>query len=713
MKKIQSELDSFQLSFAQDSDRAIRLLAPAGSGKTHSLLWRCVQQLQTATGRSKPRFLLFTFTKAARDELNDRLKNSPEFASIRSLVEVATLNSWGYRRLKTRSHNLKLLTEKQELFWAVHNNLQPIWNKYEKIKDVLKQPKRGRAAKDIITVIDGLKSLGFRHDVHHIGLEFANHVKWLDSVGLNTYLANLLEILSDLQIINQISGNKIQKINIQDIEKNFLQFWHEATLSLHQMAMITLEDQKYWAWLELEDDIAQGRYTTGLARVDNIIVDEFQDVNCLDLRLLQAIAKINKTQLTLVGDDDQSIYEWRGASPQFILDPNVHIGQKQYKTHILNNNYRSPRNIVELSQKLIKHNKRRVDKQVKPVSNTNAKLEVLQMPSISACIDYVVTEVRAMLKDSSIKKVAIIGRKRGQIIPYQIVFARHNIPFYAAEDLQVFLSAAFNELKEILAIKVNAGAAPILGADPITNFMKLVNKLKRYPLSKADSDSLKTHLRSEGPRSLFECLESMRRYSGSLKGNNTDGSRSNSFADAIQALLDAKTVAEAILAISNHFEGLQKDYGKSMEDIFYTDPPFLHLAEFAECYGDDYTKFYNDLDKAAKTLARVPDDAEADSTHKEPEWKLPLHLMTALRAKGKEFDAVLILDVNQDIWPSKLATTPEELEQERRVFYVAFTRVRKRLTLLVNDRILGRPSIPSPYLAEMGLNIGKQSRRLG
>ncbi len=697
MKKIENALDEFQLPFAQDRRRAIRLLAPAGSGKTHSLLWRCVQQWESAT-KSKPRFLLFTFTKAARDELKDRLRTSPEFAIVSSSVEVATLNSWGFRRLKSRSHSLRLLTDNNDLFWAVHNNLQPIWTKHEKLRELLTQTtSRNRAAKAVITVMDGLKSLGFRHDIHHVGSEFEKHVQWLNSVGLRTYLANLLELLSDLQIISPTHGNLTQ-----EIERGFLQFWHEATLSLRQMAMITLEDQKYWAWLDLEEAIAQGKYTTGLARCDHILVDEFQDVNCLDLRLLQAIAAVNKAELTLIGDDDQSIYEWRGASPQFILHPEEHVGPG-YATHILSRNYRSPRNIVELSQKLIKHNKRRVDKQVQPASKTDAKLEVLQMSSITACIDYVVAEVRAMLSDPSIKKVAIIGRKRGQIIPYQIVFASHNIPFYAAEDLQVFLSAAFGELKEILGIKARAGAGPIPGMDPVNDLMKLVNKVKRYPLSKADGGSLLKHLHAERPRTLQACLARMRSYTGPLKGNNEDASRANSFADAIQTLLNASTVAQAILAISNHFDGLQKDYGKSMEDIFYTDPPFLHLAEFAERYGDDYNAFYDDLDKAIATLARVPDEAEEDSTHKEPEWKLPLHLMTALRAKGKEFDAVVILDVNQDIWPSKLATTPEELEQERRVFYVAFTRARKRLTLLMNDRILGRPGVPSPYLAEMGL----------
>ncbi len=109
------------------------------------------------------------------------------------------------------------------------------------------------------------------------------------------------------------------------------------------------------------------------------------------------------------------------------------------------------------------------------------------------------------------------------------------------------------------------------------------------------------------------------------------------------------------------------------------------------------------MEKAISTLARVPSDDAEDSDKGDPEWKLPLHLMTALRAKGKEFDAVILLDVNQDIWPSKLATTDAQLESERRVFYVAVTRARKRLTMLVNESLLGKPASPSPYLAEMEL----------
>jgi DNA helicase-2/ATP-dependent DNA helicase PcrA len=79
--------------------------------------------------------------------------------------------------------------------------------------------------------------------------------------------------------------------------------------------------------------------------------------------------------------------------------------------------------------------------------------------------------------------------------------------------------------------------------------------------------------------------------------------------------------------------------------------------------------------------------------------------MTALRAKGKEFDNVIILDANDGIWPIKMAQSQEQLEQERRLFYVAFTRAKKRLTILVNQSMLGQTATPSPYIAEMGLPI--------
>lgn len=687
-------LDPVQLKFAEDPETALRLLAPAGSGKTHSLLWRCLHQARAAD-KSNPRFLLFTFTRAARDELRDRLKNDPNFAPIQPLVEITTLNAWGFRRLKQRSHNLRIVTGSGPIYNIVHNNLQPVWSKYPPLKEVLTQSRtKARAAAALIKVSDGLKSLGFRHNLRYDLPSFRVQATWLAKAGLKPYLVSVLDELGDLGLVGFV----------EDLEHGLMPFWTEATETLWQMATITLEDQKYWALVDVEQAISDGKYTTGIHRFSHIMVDEFQDINCLDLALLKAIAKANKTNLTIVGDDDQAIYEWRGASPKFILEPNVYVGGK-YRTHVLTTNYRSPANIVELSGRLIAHNKHRVAKQISAHSATKAKVEVLPMAGIAESTEYVLAQVKTLLADPKTRNMALIGRKRGQIIPYQIVFAKNNIPFYAAEDLQLFLSAAFNELRELLAIRARVSLGSIPGLDPVQDLLKLVDKAKKYPLNKADRGNLLKHLQSDRPKKFLECVNSLRRYTGPLKGTNEDSKMSNEIADLILEFARSESVSETLSELSK-FDGLQKDYGKALEDIFYTDPPFSHLVDFAVSYGADYTDFIDDLDTAVATLSRTPDSEESEDS--DPDRLAPVHLMTALRAKGKEFDNVFILECNQGIWPSKLAETEAQLEQERRVFYVAFTRARKRVVMMVNGRVLGQSAVPSPYLVEMGLIQSKQ-----
>jgi DNA helicase-2/ATP-dependent DNA helicase PcrA len=243
----------------------------------------------------------------------------------------------------------------------------------------------------------------------------------------------------------------------------------------------------------------------------------------------------------------------------------------------------------------------------------------------------------------------------------------------------------------------------IAGFNPVNDLLKLCDKIKRYPLRKTDRQSLMQHLNQARPRTIRDALKALFTYAGPLKGDNIGGRMSLDFAGAIAGLLGSKTVAESISAISDHFDGLQKDYGKSIDDIFYADPPFLHLGEYAQRYGDDYQTFYDDIEKAVSTLARIPPEDQYEN--EDEQWKLPLHLMTALRAKGKEFDTVIVLDANDGIWPSKLAQTEDEIEQERRLFYVATTRARKRLVYLVNKMILDEVVMPTPYLAEMGLSL--------
>ena len=689
------KLDDDQRAFCAVPGGAVRLLAPAGCGKTHSLLWRCLHLLEQSD-KEKPRFLIFTFTRAARDELRDRVKRDRAFQSIAPLVSITTLNSWGFRQLKSTRHNLQLVTEKKQRFICMNNVLQPVWQRHKYIRDILTDKKRqSRATHELMDIIDQLKTLGFRHDSIKKEEHLLKHIEWLHRCGMIKYILAVMDRLMEMEILE---GEKPFK----ELMVNFIEFWKDACETLFQSAFITLEDQKYWPFLELDKQLHEKKYTSGAGRFHHILVDEFQDINPLDLNLLKAIAAVNKAELTIVGDDDQAIYEWRGATPSFILNPDDHLGG-QYTTCILGTNYRSPKNIVDFSQKLIAQNKRRVPKKVNAYSSNQAQVDAVLLPSLNDSVEYVLDLVQNILCEGNCKNVAIIGRKRSQIIPYQIIFAGQEIPFYAAEDLHVFLSDAFNELKDILAIRARAGMGSIAGMNPVNDVLKLCDKVKRYPLRKADRESLMRHLNQEHPRTVLDATKALFNYNGPLKGDNIGARMSQTFAGSIAGLLGSKTVADSIKAVSEHFDGLRKDYGKSIDDIFYADPPFLHLSEYAQRYGDDYQTFYDDIDKAISTLARIPPEDQYEN--EDEQWKLPLHLMTALRAKGKEYDTVIILDANDGIWPSKLSKSEEDLEQERRLFYVAMTRARKHLIFLVNEMMLDEVVRPTPYLAEMGIQI--------
>lgn len=697
-KKQQSmALNPSQEAFCNDDAKCIRLLAPAGSGKTQAILWRCKKMAEKAQQRNAAcRSLIFTFTRVARDELRDRINTDPQLRAIAATVEINTLNAWGWRLLKNRMHKPLLLSSKDRGF-VVSHDLRPVWEKHAYIKSLLLGGRRkNKIEKELMDRIDSLKGLGFRHDKHNYIDGFIEHINWLCNAGLESHVIEFWKWLLAIELIDESTPDEMLK---QAFER-FMLFWIDAVEHLHTTAKLSLEDQKYWALIELEKTLKEEKYTTGSSRFHHIMVDEFQDINALDLNLLMAIARINKTELTIIGDDDQAIYEWRGASPDFILNPEQFIAP-EYRTHVLAVNYRCPKNIVAHSQRLIKNNEKRVDKTVRAASKEQAQINVTETASLEDTVNYVVSLVKDLLPRNDVKSIALISRKRSQIIPYQIVFAGDDIPFYAAEDLNVMLSVAFKELKELLALKAQSDRSKPFGPDPVEALLKLCDKVKRYPLSKADRGGVLSFVRNQRPKNLIEAVKAFSTYTGQLKQKeNRDGKATAEFHEAINQFLAAKTVSDSILALSEYFNGLSKDYGKSQEDIFYADPPFLYLSAYAERYGSDIESFYEDVEKAIDTLVQIPSD---DTDDTDQDWKRKLHLMTALRAKGKEFDVVIILDCNQDIWPSKLAETPEQLESERRVFYVAFTRAKKRIEILVNSKMLGNVMSPSPYLMEMGL----------
>ena len=684
-------LDRSQRRFCEGPLADIRLLAPAGCGKTHCLLQRS-KYLVDSEPRQPPRILIVTFTRVAREELAARLAD----LDLGHSVEVTTLNAWGFRRIKSAYAYPKLITTKTDYHFAMLNQLQSVWQKkkHKAIKAAIQTPqqwRRANAPRMLMDMIDVFKSLGFDHVRHETEDKFLAHWTHLETQHLYWRVFDQVDQLRRLEVIDAATADAgmVTMSEKKQVFKRFFSFWRDATKHLAEEATFTLEDQKYFAFQDEQKNVDKRKYLSGAARLSQVFVDEFQDINPLDLALIRAIVNRNKCNLTIAGDDDQAIFEWRGATPDYIIEPNTFLG-RQFKTHILNVNYRSPSNIVDRSQALISRNARRVDKKVKSASAQDAKIEVKGVAGVAEALAFVSNLVESAIAGGrSPSRVAIVGRKRAQLIPYQVHFASKDIHFSAVEDLQVFLSAAFNKLLELLEVKCDE---PKSSSRVTATILDLCDLVKRYPLKKVDRESLRSYLIGERPQSVASGIDLLSSYDGSIKGSV---STVETMATAIKAFFEASSVSGTLDVLGREFEGLQYDFGKSEEDIFFTDPPFLYLAQLAEEYGNDFDRFVEDIEKARDTLVHVPPFEEGSST---PVSSHPLHLMTALRSKGKEFDIVVMLDVVDGIWPHRNAESEAQLESERRVFYVAFTRARQRVVLLHD-----RGKMPSPYIFELGL----------
>ncbi len=700
-----NQLNDGQTAFSTAPIGNVRLLAPAGCGKTLSILYRCLHLAQSSE-QSRPKSLIVAFTRAARDELQSRLNEDDDFAMIRDLTDIATLNSWGFRRIRSVAFNPRLITNKDQFHFTMLNQLQPVWQVHPRIKAAIEN-RRNIAPRVLLGMIDAFKSLGFDHKRHTTENLFGKHIDYLEDQKLRWRLEEQFDELTKFGILESKvgkGGQEVPKASRQEVYQAFFRFWRDASDHLISTATFTLEDQKYFAYLDERQKLEEGSFLSGAARYSHVFVDEFQDVNPLDLNLIKSIAQRNRATITVAGDDDQAIFEWRGATPEYVLDPGKYL-DVEFATHILDVNYRSPANIVTRSKRLIEHNQRRVSKRMSAFSQNDALIEVQRTSNLSETLDYVYNVVQnSISKGISPAQVAIIGRKRSQIIPYQVYFASKEVPFCAAEDLSVFLSDTFDQLLNLIEIK-NRASTRQSRSQVVNDIVQLCDLAKRYQLNKADKANVRKHIQEARPVSLEAGVDALADYRGSLKGKNADGNMSLEMAEAIRNYVDARTVTEALVSLSTNFEGLQVDMGKAEDDIFYTDPPFLQLADFAYPYGDDYDQFVDDIERAKDQLVYTPpfdDDGKQETA--DSLWKRPVHLMTALRAKGKEFGTVVLLDVIDGIWPNKNAKTLEQLEAERRVFYVAFTRARDRVVMQVRNQVGNDQAVVSPYICELGLS---------
>lgn len=661
-----------QANFIQSDAKFIRLLAPAGCGKTFSI----IEKTRALISKNpKVKIAIFTFTKNAANEIQSRCNNN-------MAVSVNTLNSWGNNYIKANILKNPRIISGKDAKWFVLNSLQPVWTKnihQSKYEALLTGRSRVKNSEKILKLIDEFKNIGFMHtaftkDFNKNMETYKEHIKFINKVSLSRYYESLV-----YDILSLIDKKEIEKINSignkqhEYIVRHWIPFWVDCCEHMLRTGQYTLDDQKYFANIELEKRVSKNHKRVGAAKLDYIFIDEFQDTSPLDLMLISNLQKTTDAALIIVGDDDQAIFEFRGATPYFILNPNGLFGQK-FKTYVLDENFRSPKNVVEKSMRLIKYNENRVDKDVVSSADIkNAEIQLLEYQDSEVMVDAIIDDIKQSLNTDN-ERVAVLSRKKSPLLPYQILLTKENIPFSVSDDLSFFYTAAAGNLNKAIEIKTKSN----LSSDDLAELVCMFNKNEFYKEAR--------NIIFRAFRNNYVTIENVNKILLFLGEKQPRFEKIflydyiANFHIALNKFINATTVYETIDVLLNFFGGFQRNYNRSLEDLFYKDPPLSSLLNFASKYGTDFRSFVDDFNRA---IEMVSSQTESNDLLMLEEPRVILS--TALRVKGQEFDKVIVLDTINGIWPCwpyfRDVVAPEEMESERRLFYVVATRCKKAMHL--------------------------------
>lgn len=644
-----------------EQGRAV-VFAVAGSGKTTTVVKR-INRLVGECGHMPQRILATTFSKYAKKQLENKLKNE-EFGDG---VEVATLHSVAHRIFSFR-------TEQMEVPRRIEIDEDGLMRCFYQAKDRIRDgaainPKESRIDRQII------EELGYP--------DFANYLMQLkgDMLATEWMHAELPEGARPYFDIEPFSNNPSLEVLID-----------------------TYEDQRRQCRLLGFDDLMVGA-TTFLAsepvlrqqlsaKYEFILVDEYQDVNKAQNMMLQFLDE-QSSNMMVIGDDDQTIYEWRGARPGFIKQK---LSDNSWTTYKLSRNFRSSPGPVILASQVIERNKNRAPKKMMPMMPFTGRLDIRRFHSVreqSAEIASIIKSVQ--IETGSYDNIVILIRQYAETpcieqaliannIPYEIPDSK---PFYFRRETQYIL-----DYLSIIVLEHKRVNSSLNSVDEDT-YRKAMNGIYVRP---------KTYMKRTDLHGIIEKVLSASTETGPLTDyldeyncniESSRGRRSVPVDNLIDFFSCFTGKAPESIAAAEAISELDKKTGLRQWIIDTSVHPkvgsiraqiFDALVDYAE----------NDsLDAFLTQIARVKSLNATEIRGKaEPRVKL----LTVFKAKGLEFPVVIVPNMNSaqmDIpaIPSSISSSSAQ-EEERRIFYVAMTRAIHDLHIFYTS------NEPSTYLTE-------------
>lgn len=630
MENILQGLNASQLEAVTSTEGFIRVIAGAGSGKTRALARRFAY-LVNEIGILPGNILCVTFTNKSANEMRQRIHN---LTGDNNTGYISTFHSFCVSVLQEDSHALQY----PKSFLVLDNSDIDSMLKiiYEERGLTLRNMTFSKA-RDMIEIRKLIKEPEYYLDMLNMSLDTLRQ-KYLTATEPSDII--FYGYLYQEKKCFGLDYNDLIKFTLYIFEQN------EAVKIKWQQ------------------------------RLEYIMIDEFQDIDELQYKLMTVLCGYHKN-LFIVGDPDQTIYTWRGANVRYLLDfdkifPSV-------KTIMMMQNYRSTPQIVSVVNDLIDKNKFRIKKNLMPTIADGRKVICHHADTSEREAMWIAEQIQALHGEgTSYREITVLYRAHYITRIVEEVFLREKIPYAIYSGVQFFNRM---EIKDALAY------LRLIAYKDDLAFLRVVNVPKRN-LGERRIKFLQEYA-VKHQCSLYISLET------NLDNEIFKGTKAAQFVALIEnfaANYAERQISELLAAILNEsgYEKMLRTEG-SQERLDNLAELKQSVYEYETSCGEEST-----LEHYLSHVALFTNNDAADNSDK-------VKLMTVHSAKGLEFPYVFLCAMNEGVFPSKKTDTIQKMEEERRLAFVAMTRAQKGLYLSEAEgrNFDGSPRYPSRFLLDI------------
>ena len=627
---ILSQLNDSQRAAVQQTEGPVMVIAGAGSGKTRALTYRIAYML--TKGINPYRILALTFTNKAAAEMKERIFQLVGDANAKAVM-MGTFHGVFLRIIQVEHEKLGFLRN-----ITVYDTDDAKSLLKSIVKEMNLDPKTYIASHVLHRISSAKSNLLSPED-------YARSPEIIDADRMNgkPFIAEIFKRYN----------NRLKNSNAMDFD-----------------------DLLFFMNILLRDfpDVLH-KYQN---RFQYILVDEYQDTNYAQYLIVKKLAAAHHN-ICVVGDDAQSIYAFRGANIQNIL--NFKKDYPETKMVKLEQNYRSTKHIVNAANAVIKNNQDQLYKEIWTDNDDGFLIEILKTNSDTEeaqTVAHSIFETKQNFQKNN-SHFAILYRTNAQSRALEEALLKKNIPyivyggvsFYKRKEIKdtiAYFRLAINHYDEESLRRVINYPMRGIGATTVDKIMVCANEqnVKVWDIVE-NPDRYQLDVNAPTKARLQDFAVRIKSYSAMI--NKTDayelGKHIVTTTGIIQELTADKSEIDRLQNVETLLDSIKEFTEKEPESLIN------------ESTGEVITDYFPSLDRFVESISLLIDDEE-----KKSEYQDRVKLMTIHSAKGLEFDYVYVTGLEENLFPSSLSLgTRAELEEERRLFYVAITRAKKKLTL--------------------------------